>query len=60
MDGKATGAAVNLADMTAGLGGYAITGVAGDGAGSTAFDAGDINGDGRHDIIIGAAGSNAA
>lgn len=57
VDGKATGSAIDLGTLTAG---YEITGVAGDGAGSSVADIGDVNGDGRHDLLIGAAGSNAA
>lgn len=60
VDGKSTGTTVNLTDVAAGTGGYAITGLAGNGAGSSVSDAGDINDDGLHDILIGASASNAA
>lgn len=52
VDGQATGGVVNLGTQTSG---YKITGEAGSGAGSAVSDAGDINGDGRHDILVGAA-----
>ena len=54
VDGQATGATVNLGGLASG---YKITGEAGSGAGATVSDAGDVNGDGIHDILIG--GTNA-
>lgn len=60
VDGQATGTAVSLANVAAGIGGYKIIGVAGDGAGAAVSGLGDVNGDGRADILIGATGSNSA
>ena len=57
VNGQASGSTVHLAALT---GGYQIIGQAGDGAGSSVADIGDVNGDGRHDLLIGAAGANAA
>lgn len=60
VDGKATGTAVNLANVAAGTGGYKIIGVAQDDAGAAVSSAGDVNGDGRADILIGAPRSDSA
>jgi len=58
--GKATDTAVNLTDVTAGIGGYRIIGqAAGDGAGAALGAIGDLNGDGRAEILVGAAGNDA-
>ena len=60
IDGKATGTGVNLNDIAAGIGGYIITGVAQDDAGAAVAGVGDVNGDGRADILIGAPRSDRA
>jgi len=53
--GKEDGAAVQLSDIVAGQMGFAIDGEeSGDWAGSWVSGAGDVNGDGRADIILGA------
>ena len=53
--GKSTTTAVRLADVQAGTGGFVINGVAsGDRSGESVSKAGDVNGDGRTDLIIGA------
>jgi len=61
--GKASGfgAAIDLAAVALGQGGFVIQGEdAGDRAGSSVASAGDINGDGFDDVIIGALNADAA
>ncbi len=53
--GKADGTAVELSDVVAGTGGFAINGInAGDDSGYSVSGAGDVNGDGLDDLIVGA------
>ena len=58
--GKATDSAVALANVTAGTGGFRITGeAAGDQAGSALTSVADLNGDGLAEIVVGAYGNDA-
>ncbi len=53
--GKADGGVVELSDIEAGIGGFVINGVsAGDTSGRSVSAAGDVNGDGFDDLIVGA------
>jgi flagellin-like hook-associated protein FlgL len=57
--GKTDGTAVELSDVTAGTGGFVINGIdAHDVSGSSVSNAGDVNGDGLDDLIVGAHGAD--
>ena len=53
--GKANGTTVELSDVTSGTGGFVINGIdPGDQSGRSVSSAGDVNGDGLDDLIVGA------
>ena len=59
--GKTTGTAVDLSAVAAGTGGFVINGqCAGDQSGWSVTSAGDVNGDGLADLIVGAIDSDPA
>jgi hypothetical protein len=57
--GKADGTAVELSDVASGIGGFVLNGEAGNGVGFSVSGAGDVNGDGKDDLIVYAPGANA-
>ena len=58
--GKASGTQVDLDAVAAGVGGFRITGAVGENAGMAVTGLGDVNGDGRADIMLTAPGSGKA
>ncbi|MEZ0468063.1 VCBS domain-containing protein, partial [Phaeobacter sp. SYSU ZJ3003] len=54
--GKTDGTAVELSDIAAGTGGFVINGVSGEDVAGIVSSAGDVNGDGFDDVIVGAQG----
>jgi large repetitive protein len=59
--GKTTSSALNLSDVARGIGGFVINGQCSyDFSGASVSSAGDVNGDGLADLIVGAYGSDPA
>ncbi|CAB5501617.1 hypothetical protein THERMOT_1455, partial [Bathymodiolus thermophilus thioautotrophic gill symbiont] len=56
--GKADNAAIDLSDITLGMGGFIIDGENSDRSGFSVSSAGDVNGDGLDDLIVGAPKAN--
>jgi hypothetical protein len=56
--GSTAGGTIDLANIASGTGGFAITGQANDKSGFSVSSAGDVNGDGLADVIIGAPSNN--
>jgi hypothetical protein len=56
--GKPDSATVQLAAVAAGAGGFRMDGVLGDDAGRSVNGAGDVNGDGVADVLVGAPGAD--
>jgi hypothetical protein len=57
--GKTDGTAVDLADVVAGAGGFVINGIdPNDHSGASVSGAGDVNGDGLADVLVGAPGGD--
>lgn len=58
--GKSTGTEIDLSNVAGGSGGFRILGQVGDEIGTALSSIGDVNGDGKADILVGAAGSGKA
>ena len=58
--GTANGTTIDLTNVSAGIGGFRITGAIDDDAGAAVSSIGDVNGDGLADILIGAPRSDSA
>ncbi|MBA5249257.1 MAG: hypothetical protein FE834_06975, partial [Gammaproteobacteria bacterium] len=56
--GKTDTNAINISDIAQGIGGFVINGKAATGSGFSVSSAGDVNGDGLDDLIVGAFGIN--